>query len=167
MDQTWITLGAGGHNYGLLPCWTGNLDHECSSGTWTWYNLNGTLGLIVHVNRRRFFDADTASPQNQWSTNEIVCAPTSERDSAKPSSKLYSCFLCQSWLQSFLKSVTLCLLQNYIHGSSQAQFVAETHIVLLFSILHTEMHGVGDDFSAGLCCCLFYESTLSRLITVT
>ncbi|KAM4660728.1 dolichyl-diphosphooligosaccharide--protein glycosyltransferase subunit MAGT1 isoform 2-T2 [Amazona ochrocephala] len=29
---------------------------------------------------------------------------------------------------------------SYIHGSSQAQFVAETHIVLLFSILPTEKH---------------------------
>lgn len=30
------------------------------------------------------------------------------------------------------------MFQSYIHGSSQAQFVAETHIVLLFSILHGE-----------------------------
>uniref|UniRef100_A0A8D2QAY8 Dolichyl-diphosphooligosaccharide--protein glycosyltransferase subunit MAGT1 n=1 Tax=Zonotrichia albicollis TaxID=44394 RepID=A0A8D2QAY8_ZONAL len=32
-----------------------------------------------------------------------------------------------------LNLITLGLLQNYIHGSSQAQFVAETHIVLLFN----------------------------------
>lgn len=30
----------------------------------------------------------------------------------------------------------VCHFQSYIHGSSQAQFVAETHIVLLFSILY-------------------------------
>ncbi|XP_031449799.1 magnesium transporter protein 1 [Phasianus colchicus] len=33
----------------------------------------------------------------------------------------------------FVLSTALCLLQSYIHGSSQAQFVAETHIVLLFN----------------------------------
>lgn len=30
--------------------------------------------------------------------------------------------------------------QSYIHGSSQAQFVAETHIVLLFSILELGLY---------------------------
>lgn len=77
-------------------------------------------------------------PKNQWSTAEIVHAPTSLswKNNANPSSGLCSCCLsCQSCLQSFLNLIALCLLQSYIHGSSQAQFVAETHIVLLFSIL--------------------------------
>lgn len=35
----------------------------------------------------------------------------------------------------FFLSLYLCLFQSYIHGSSQAQFVAESHIILLLSIL--------------------------------
>lgn len=31
------------------------------------------------------------------------------------------------------------ILQSYIHGSSQAQFVAESHIILLLSILQKPM----------------------------
>ena len=34
-----------------------------------------------------------------------------------------------------LSSCSIFFLQSYIHGSSQAQFVAETHIVIVLSIL--------------------------------
>lgn len=34
-----------------------------------------------------------------------------------------------------LSSNFFCLFQSYIHGSSQAQFVAESHIILLLNIL--------------------------------
>lgn len=35
-----------------------------------------------------------------------------------------------------------CSPQSYIHGSSQAQFVAESHIILLLSILYVERESV-------------------------
>lgn len=40
--------------------------------------------------------------------------------------------------------------QSYIHGSSQAQFVAETHIVLLFSILQLCKYTYGVSECLGL-----------------
>lgn len=38
-------------------------------------------------------------------------------------------------LSPFVSSVSFLPFQSYIHGSSQAQFVAESHIILVLSIL--------------------------------
>lgn len=44
---------------------------------------------------------------------------------------------CPMKLNSVNTNVSLLSPQSYIHGSSQAQFVAESHIILLLSILLT------------------------------
>ena len=62
----------------------------------------------------------------------IVCTPV------RPSVRMYISRCSGKWNEEFITiDMFMCIAfyQSYIHGSSQAQFVAETHIVIVLSIL--------------------------------
>lgn len=70
-------------------------------------------------------------------TGQVVRSPALQtRKSRVCNVCMHACARACVFVHHFFNLHRFLILQNYIHGSSQAQFVAETHIVLFFSILH-------------------------------